>query len=50
MMRPHPTTTIRELVSEERLMAAVLHHFGIDFFRYEEHTFQQVCHSFRLIT
>lgn len=47
-MRLHPTTTIRELVSEERLMAAVLHHFGIDFFRHEEHTFQQVCRTFRV--
>jgi regulator of cell morphogenesis and NO signaling len=39
---------IRELVSENYVLAAVLHYFGISFFMYEQNSLADVCQKFKI--
>ena len=41
-------TSIKDLVSENYVFAAVLHYFGISFFEYEQNSLQEVCKKFRI--
>ncbi|WP_051203913.1 hemerythrin domain-containing protein [Hugenholtzia roseola] len=38
-----PTTRIETLVEQDYMVGAALHRFGIDFYRYEDKTFSEVC-------
>lgn len=40
--------SIKDLVSENYVFAAVLHYFGISFFQYEQNSLQDVCKKFRI--
>ena len=43
-----PESSIADMVSENYVFAAVLHHFGIDFYLYGEKTLAEVCKKFRV--
>jgi regulator of cell morphogenesis and NO signaling len=44
----YPKSSISELVKDNYVFAAVLHHFGISFFLYGEKTLEEVCVKFKV--
>lgn len=43
-----PKSSIRDLVDQNYVLAAVLHFFGISFFQYEEKSLAEVCKKFKV--
>jgi len=46
--KKRPNSSIADLVKENYVFAAVLHHFGISFYLYGEKTLEEVCAKFRV--